>query len=105
MIYKNLNDIKKDFIFYLKNHKNIDIKKNNIWEMDLLKEWINKNCLFVREDDIKKLISNDIIELENLDILNQKNKGEIKISKLILICLYENLRDSFYENEIEKTKK
>ena len=73
--------------------------------MDLLKEWINKNCLFFREDDIKKLISNDIIKLENLDILNQKNKGEIKISKLILICLYESLRDSFYENEIEKTKK
>lgn len=105
MIYKNLNDIKKDFIFYLKNHKNIDIKKNNIWEMSLIKEWINKNCFFVHEDDIKKLISNDIIKLENLDILNQKNKGEIKISKLILICLYESLRDSFYENEIEKTKK
>ena len=105
MEYKNLKEIKNSFLDYLKNNKNIDAKKDHLWEMNLINEWISKNVFFIYEEDIFKLVSKGIVKFENLDTLNKKNNGEIQISKLILKCLYENLRDSFYEDYSKPTKK
>ena len=105
MEYKNLKEIENSFLDSLKNHKNIDGKKDHLWEMNLINECLSKNVFFIYEDDIFKLVSKAIVKFENLDTLTKKNNGEIQISKFILKCLYENLRDSFYEDYPKPTKK
>ena len=72
--------------------------------MNLIDEWMSKNVFFIYEEDSFKLVTKGIVKCENLDTLNKENNGEMQISKLILKCLYENLRDSFYEDYSKPTK-